>query len=683
MKSNTFNYSLLAVGVAAVMGISTAANAVETPKTSTSVEISNKATANYNVSGQAQPRVESNTVKITVTEQTSFSLVPAVTNTGKEVAPNGFVQFTHTLTNTGNRSDSYAITTPSAPSGYDTANSTVSYKIYNELNEEDKTRTVDNARYGASSGRVFPLEKGHYIVVVINAKTTGNKGGETKPLEISAVSTLLGTDKTLINTDTSFTGLPTFNIVKTIINGLDLNDLDNDTATYRVVVTNDGNTTFTTDATDIAIADILPDGLVMAEALTLANIKPSSTATKGTIDPINTGAVGTSGFNITGINIPVGQNITIEFKVKKGSSTLTPATAINHVTVTDDLDNNPDTDNTLIDSTDTGREENVSAFYTTTEINNLNGQTPADPGDDSTLPLSLATIQRFITLSGVTNREIAPTSGTLGQVTHQTVITNTGKDTEGSKAGELTFTITDNDGIPPDQINIVPNSVTVTYYPNGNDTTTPTVTNQTITAVNGVYDLFTALPSGIAPNGSVTIKYNVSSLNAKIFTPVDSTTPTFEDTIVTLIPGEEGAPQSVSVTDRTTVRGLTLLKTQAINADCVGTPPAANFVSTEIKNVSPGQCIVYKVQAKNTSSADATSPTGVGFDIKDVVISDAFSNFSNEADYVASSVGTTNGTTSDTGTAITNTIDTLAPQATETMQFKVKIKTARVVTPTP
>lgn len=681
MRSNTFKHSLLAIGVAAVLGMSTTANAVETDKTSTSVVITNKASASYNVSGQEQPVVESNEVKITVTEQTSFSLVPATTNTGKEVAPNGFVQFTHTLTNTGNRTDNYAITTPAAPAGYDTANSTVSYKIYDQNGVEDTARTVSGAEYGASSGKEFPLEKGHYIVFVINAKTTGNKGGETKPLEISAVSSLLGEGKTLVNTDTSFTRLPTFNIVKTIVNGLDLNNLANDMATYRVVITNDGRTSFNTDATDVAIADILPDGLVMAEALKLSDIVPSGDATTGTIDPSNSGNIDSKGFNITGINIPVGQKITIEFKVKKGPGALDPATAINHVTVTDDLDNNAATDNTLIDSTETSREEKISAFYPTTEINNLNGQPPASPGDDSTLPLSLATIQRALTLTGPTFREIAPTSGTLGQVTHATVITNTGKDIEGSKAGELTFTITDDDGTPPDQINIVPTSVTVTYYPDGNDTTTPTVIDQTITAVDGVYDLSTALPGGIAPNGTVTIKYNVSSADAKMFTPVDSTTPTFENTIVTLIPGNEGAPQSVSVTDKTTVRGLTLLKTQAINADCVGTPADADFVRTEIDNALPGQCIVYKIQAKNTSSADATSPTGAGFNITGVIISDAFSNFLNEADYVEDSITVTSGTKSDTGAALTNTIDTLAPQATETMQFKVKIKTARVVAP--
>src|SRR5690606_20558407 len=146
-------------------------------------------------------------------------------------------------------------------------------------------------------------------------------------------------------------------------------------------------------------------------------------------------------------------------------------------------------------------------------------------------PLSAATIQRALSLTGPTFREIAPTSGTAGQVTHETVITNTGKDVEGSKAGELRFTIDDNDGNTPDAINIEPDSVTVTYYPNGNATTTPPVTNKTLTAVNGVYALSTALPSGIKPNGTVTINYTVSSVKAPLFTPLDSTSPTSEDTV--------------------------------------------------------------------------------------------------------------------------------------------------------
>lgn len=683
MRAKTFNHSLLAIGIAAVFGMSTTANAVETAKTSTSVEITNQATASYSVSNQAQPVVASNIVKITVTEQTSFSLVPASSNVAKEVAPNGFVEFTHTLKNTGNRTDTYAITTPAAPAGYDTANSTVSYKIYDQNGVEDTARTVSGAEYGASSGKEFPLEKGHYIVFVINAKTTGNKGGETQTLEIDAVSTILGADKKLVNTDTSFTRLPTFSIVKTLTNGLDLNNLAKDTATYQVVVTNDGRTSFNTDATDVAIADLLPDGLVIAKSLTLDNIKTTGQATKGTIDPNNAGKEDSSGFNITGINIPVGQKVTITFEVKKGTAALNPETAINHVTVTDDLDNNPDTENTLVDSTDINMETNVGNFYTTAQINNLNGETPANPGDDSTLPLSAATIQRALSLTGPTFREIAPTSGTAGQVTHETVITNTGKDVEGSEAGELTFTITDNDGNTPDAINIEPDSVTITYYPNGDDTTTATVVDREIEAVGGIYDIHSALSGGIAPKGSITIKYNVSSVNAPLFKSSDPTTPIFEDTVVTLTPGEEGAPQPLKVTDKTTVRGLTLLKTQAIDANCDTTPADAAFVTTDLEAL-PGQCIVYRVQAKNTSSADADSSTGVGFNITDVIISDKFDNFSDKANYVPASVSSPNGTTSDSGTAITTTIATLAPQATETMQFKVKIKTDNgIVLPTP
>lgn len=671
MKLNTFNYSLLSVGIAAVLGVSTTANAAETPSTTTSVNITNQATATYKVSNEAQPEVKSNIVRVVVSEQVAFSLTANNQdgnadddqNLNVEVAPEGFVLFRHTLKNTGNRTDNYAITTPQNPPNYDTANSTVSYKIYDENGVEDTSRTVNDAPYGASSGREFPLDKGHYIELVIKAKTTGNKGGTTHALPITAVSTLLGTGKTLTNTNTSFTKLPTFSIVKTITNGLDLNDI-NDTATYQVVVTNDGNTAFSTDAKDIAIEDFLPPGLVMATNLSTDNIIVSGAATKGTIA---TGDAGSNGFKITGVNIPVGQKVTITFKVKQGGTgTLDPATAINHVTVTDDLDNNPDTANTLIDSTDSTKEQNVTAFYPNSQNNFTNGQAIVNPGDDSTLPL--VTIERSLTLTGATEKEIAPTSGTAGQVTHQTVITNTGKDVEGSKAGELTFTITDNDGNTPDAINVVPSSVTITYDPNNG--TGPTTSP--ITAVNGVYDIFTALPGGIAPNGSATINYKVSSIEAPLFTPSNSTTPTFENTNVTLIPKLEGAPTQKTVTDKTTVRGLTLQKTQAIDKTCDGSSVGA-FVSTEIKDVLPGECIVYKVQAQNTSTAE------LGFDITDVVILDKLANFSANADYVSGSATTTfaGGTAINDGTAITTTVTTLAPQATETMQFKVKIKTAR------
>jgi len=692
MKSNIFNYSLLAVGIAAVLGISTTANAAKSGSTSTSVEITNKASASYSVSGQTQPVVESNEVKITVSEQVSFSLVANNDDTlaggakdddvniKEPVAPNGFALFRHTLTNTGNRTDDYTVRLVSNDAKYDTASSTVSYVIYNA----DKTvnRSLSNVPYATANNQEFPLEKGQYIEFTINAKTTGNKAGSNQSLTISATSKILlattgVTVNSLTNTDSSFTRLPTFSIVKTITNALDLNNA-NDTATYQIVINNDGTTAYSADAIGIAIKDILPPGLILSEALTPANITVTGAATKGTITTSN---AGDAGFDITDVNIPAGQRVTIVFNVKKGGTgTLVPATAINHVKITDDLDNNPATDNTLIDSTDSN-DENVATFYDTNDIEIVDGTAPTTTGGDSTLPL--LTISRALTLTGVTTKEIAPTSGTVGQVTHQTVITNNGQDVEGDTAGELTFTLDDNDANTPDAVNIVFDTVTIVYDADGAGTGSAPGSAIAIspTLVGGVnvYDIKTALPGGIAPTGTVTINYKVSSVNAPLFTPINSITPTTESTVVTLKPANEGAPVSAAVTDTTTVRGLVLVKKQAIDADCTGTS-VGTFVTTDITGASPGECIIYQIEAKNTS----TTGTGLGFNITDVVISDLLAKFSDEADYVENSATTTASaggtyTASNNGTAITTTVATLTPQGTATMQFKVKIKTARTL----
>lgn len=701
MRAKTFNHSLLAIGVAAVLGMSTTVNAAPGDPASTNgitnnIDITNQASAIYNVSGQEQPKVVSNTVRITISEQVAFSLssdnddgtIGDDKNVNVEVAPKGFATFTHTLTNKGNSQDIYTISLDTSNTRYDTANSTVSYIVYRADNTILRQSTGD-LPYSAVNGITSTLEKDEYVKFTINAKTKDNRGGDSQELTISATSKALS-DKSadvtkLTNTNNSFTRLPTFSIVKTITNGLDLNNF-NDTATYKVVVTNQ-TTGFSTAATNVAIADILPNGLVLAEAITSTNLSGSSVATSSAT--IETGSEGGDGFNVTGINIPVGQNIIFTFKVKQGTNKgpLVPTEAINHVTVTDDLDDNTGTDNTVVDSTDTAKESNIGLFYplANPETNYTDGvERTLATGDDSTGPLSKGgTILRGLTLTGPTVREIAPTSGTAGQVTHSAIIKNTGKDAEGNEVGELTFTIKDDDATAIDEINIVPGSVTITY----NGTTSPAITPNTA----NVYDIFDALgASGIAAGATATINYKVSSVKASLFTPDNSTDPTFKNTIVTLIPGLEGAPKPtleipLTVKDTTTVRGLVLLKTQAIDKTCSGS--ATTFVSTPLKDALPGECIIYRVEAKNTSSSDPSSLTGVGFVIKDIVILDNLDNFNKQATYVPDSATTTASaggtyTATNNSTAITTTIAELAAQGTATMQFSVKIKTDGI-TPNP
>ncbi|MFT7323502.1 MAG: putative repeat protein (TIGR01451 family) [Psychrobacter glaciei] len=700
MKSNTFNYSLLAVGVAAVMGISTSAMAVDSSSTTTSVEIKNVATASYSVGTVSQPPVTSNEVKVTVSEQVSFSLVADNTKT---VAPNGFVGFQHTLTNTGNRSDIYTVSLQNLTDDdtqYDLTKTTIAYKIYNSGVTPNATGS-NNAGTGTipannAAGGTITLAKGQFAIIDINAKTNANKGGNQQNLQITAVSAVIPATttnaavpgKTLTNKDISTTTLPTFSLVKTITNALDLNDI-NDIATYQIIVKNPA-TAYSAEATNILIEDILPAGLIVAT--------PASTFVASNGSEVGTIARTTNGFTLTDAKLAVDGTITIVLNVKRDPSVAPAVGALNHVKVTDDLDDNAaTTDNILIDSTDS-TVENVVNFYPADDTDQVGGTPPVNAeiikGTDYTQPL--VTIKRNLKLTQVTDREIAPTTGTTstaiaGQVTHQTIITNDGQDTEGDTANELTFTITDNDGATPDTINVVPGTVKISYTP-PNSTTAGTAI---VISPNGsgVYDIFTALPAGIAAGGKVTISYNVSSNQAPLFTPANSATSTEEDTVVTLIPVGEGKPTvNPTITDTTTVKGLTLEKFQAIDTTCTGTFAAAVFSKDPITEAKPDQCIIYRINAKNTSSDKQTTDiTAVsGFDITALEIKDLFSNFAAGADFInstttnsvpTSSVSTINSTIADPvivlGTSVAATASTLAPQNVATLSFKVKIKNAR------
>ncbi|MCD6252372.1 MAG: hypothetical protein J7J29_08655 [Psychrobacter sp.] len=689
MKSNNFNYSLLAVGVAAVMGISTGANAATSGTvgdTTTKVTITNQASASYNVGELKQPTVYSNEVVIEVSEQVSFSLVSNNeddslgddSNVNEEVAPNGFASFKHTLANTGNRTDSYTIKLENVTEDdkdYDLENSTATFTVYSGTT----AGTTGTITFAQAQNQTFTLDKGQSVQFTINAKTTGNIGGNEQALLLSATSSILAnnantnadTKPTLTNTDRSITKLPTFSIVKTVTNALDLNDLDNDTAEYQIVVkNNEVNDSYSTEAVDVAIADNLPTGLIIAKSLTTSDIQVEGGATIGSFDTANAGAIGSKGFNIKGVNIPVAGTVTITFTVKKDpNAALDPATAINHVSVTDDLDNSANTANTVIDSTDKNAEQNM-AFYAVTEQNHTDGtKVNGTNGDDSTQ--SLLTIKRIVTLTNPTEREIPSTTNTTSQAVHETIITNNGQDNEGKAAGELTFKISDDDADNPDTVDV--GTVTIAY-----DDGSGTLKEVVITANGeGIYDINNVLQDGIPPGKTATIKYTVISNEAPLFTSADSDTPTKENTVVKLILNGEGAPTVNPVTDTTTVKGLTLDKFQALDVNCDGIISGAgeiDFTDDKIEQAEPGQCVIYRIDAKNTSSA-----APLGFDITDVVILDELAEFSANADYVDNSATTTfaNGTATNNGTAITTTIATLAPQATETMQFKVKIKTAR------
>lgn len=696
MKSNTFNYSLLAVGVAAVMGVSTGANAATpaTAATAGAAPINNVATASYSVAGVSQPSVTSNTVTVNVSETANFALTSTVddgsigddTATNQTATPGGTTTFTHNLTNTGNVTDTYTINTTgndsslvTATPDYPLGTAPVTFTIVqadgtplttaqiNALNGQAQTGTIAN-------GGTIRLQPGTRANLSYEATTPDNRNGNDKGVgTLTATSTFFkannAPDATLVNENQTIVRLPTFKIVKTATSTVDLT-VANPQIAYSIVVTN-AITDYSAAATDIVIRDVLPAGLSLPNGTT-SDVTVTGGAGTATISTIG----GRQAINVAVANLAVGASRTITFTVNVDKDQFTSANSsvTNNAEVYDKfvgpvspLPANPvlGTDYDILDSTD--------SKIDVTRI-------PDDAGEGNGAGVDTAGVTNFtrraVVLGEPTTREIAPASGTAGQVTHATTITNNGQDTEGTNANPLTFSIADgglNAAVRP-----VTGPVSVTYTPPGGGT--PVITTIQPTVANGnTYTLnTTTLPSGIAPGGVLTINYNVSSGN--VTTPATvadaAAVGSNETTIVTLTPAGVNAPTATTVTDTTNVRGLTLVKSQALDATCSGTVAASTFVQDAI-NAKPDQCVIYRIQAKNTSSAE------LGFSLTDLTISDLLSNFSTGADLVAGSPATSATTNSIAGiastsaTAVLGTNYTLVPQGVGTLTFRIKIKNAR------
>ena len=655
MKSNAFNYSLLAVGVAALMGVSTGAMAATSGNAGTdSKTIENIASASYSVGGVPQEDVQSNPVTVNIDEVISFSLVAKNDdgtinddiNTGIEVAPNGFVEFKHTLENTGNLDDVYTLDVSDLSNGkYVLADSTADVVI-TLADGSTTTQTLTNL----TTSKSLSLPAGATADITINAKTTGNVGNETPSLELRATSTKIesapnGATPTLTNADEAITILPVFSIAKTITSGtFDVNTPDAE-VTYQVVVKN-VNLAYSDDATNVTIEDFLPDGLIMTQDLTSTDITTTGSVT------IDNSSIATtaddSGFSLIATSLPKDSSITITFKAKKDPDVDLAQDALNHVSVSDDLDDDANTDNTLVDSTDTIKEQNIN-FYPEGDTNFTNGNVVnGNDGDDSTQPLN--STQRSLTLTNKEIIQIPTTTNGTTQANHTVTVTNTGRDTESN----LTFTIDESDTATNVSVSDVQ------------------VDGVAVTADNGVY----TIPGTLNANESIDITYVVSSNDAKVGEEEETTVTLITDTT----PGN--APTVPPIVDETRVRGIKLLKTQSLDANCDGVSDNGTFTDTSFTAFA-GECVVYNIQATNTfdSSVDGS------YDIASLLISDDLiaTGVAASADYLDQSVNNndTNGSTTIGNVAaptttndqvVSNDVGTLAPGSSANLQFAVKIK---------
>ena len=721
MKSNTFNYSLLAVGVAAVMGLSTGANAAEsTAVTKDAVPINNVATATYVVSGVSQSAT-SNTVTVNISESANFSLVATSdndtnidANSDRPAVPGGTTSFTHTLSNIGNVADTYtintiaennaAINTPNATTpvavgseNYLFGNKTVTYTIVPSTgnNDDANQQTAALAAVGQAAtgsvinGQTIKLPPKYQANLTYSTVTpTEQLGGQVGIGTLTATSNFKAEVRTLTNENQTLVKLPVFKIEKSATCGptssncttLDLNSTTPQ-ITYSIKVTN-VNLTYSDTANNFIVRDVLPAGMT---------VTPANATAAGVTTTIDNN-ITTLSKTIASLAPGASETITFIVDVNRASYTAAGSSATNNATVYDKFDNTlPTTTNfDIVDSTDTLAANNVTRLPTAVDTVGGAG-TNGGTGVDTTTTISFT--NRNIVLSNVTNREIAPISGTAGQVTHQTVITNSGQDAEGTTANALTFTITD--GVAGNEVRPVvgPISVVYTAPPVGS---TPGVSGTAVTlqpTTNGgnTYTISTNSAinggNGIAPGGKLTISYKVSSGTAG--TPDTlAALDTVETTTVTLtnIAGN-GAPNVANiaaVNDITTVKGLKLDKFQALDKNCNGTIETTSgdidFAKATI-NASPSECVIYRIDGTNTSSAIQTASTTAvsGFNITGLTLSDLVANFSAGATYVDTTAVSTGpiGTASANSTSISATMsgsDALAPQGSASLKFRVKIK---------
>ena len=257
-------------------------------------------------------------------------------------------------------------------------------------------------------------------------------------------------------------------------------------------------------------------------------------------------------------------------------------------------------------------------------------------------------IRDRVTVNAVRSLSISPPTGTNqtspgGTVVYAHTLTNTGNANEGNGT-QSTVTL----GLANTQSGW---TSTVHYDADGNGVIDPTETP------------ITTLPAGLAPSATMRLLVRVNAPSGATAGQVNITTVTATTTNGTYT---TTVPAVVSATDTTTIvsGNLQLVKTQAIDAACDGTPDAA-YAQTGLL-ARPGQCVMYQITVTNAGSTSATN----------VVVTDGTPTFTTMSTFVPTI--TAPGTTvtapaaASTGTVATAPF-TLTASQSSVLTFGVKI----------
>jgi uncharacterized repeat protein (TIGR01451 family) len=244
----------LAASIAFVAGGAAFLPSAHAAAPSAGTNISNIASASYTDSNGSNKTVTSNVVTTTVLQVASFTLIADQTKTANA---NGQVSLSHTLTNTGNGSDTFNV----AVANNDTRdNTTDNYdfsglKVYLDANKDG----VPDSQTPVTS---VTLAAGESVNLIVQATTASNNvtAGDLGKLTVSAISGF-DTSVTAKNVDTVKI---TNGAVISLLKSASVSNVDATSSSpaareveYTLAYQNTGNTT----ATNVTITDVLPAGL--------------------------------------------------------------------------------------------------------------------------------------------------------------------------------------------------------------------------------------------------------------------------------------------------------------------------------------------------------------------------------------------------------------------------------------
>jgi uncharacterized repeat protein (TIGR01451 family) len=238
-----WSFLLLSVVMVAMFLVPTGAQA----QTAAGTSIGNQASATYTDSSSVSRTATSNVVTTIVQQVASLTLTA---NGAKTASPGSAVFYPHTLTNTGNGSDSFTLTLAPAQSGAFTLTGT---HIYLDANGDgipdnftDLTGTNVTVAPGAANAFKF---------VITGTVPAGATAGQTNNFSVTTTSVFDNT-KSASNTDTT---TATANAVINVNKTMSSNSGASPSGPYTVTLTytNSGNST----ATTVNVGDALPAGM--------------------------------------------------------------------------------------------------------------------------------------------------------------------------------------------------------------------------------------------------------------------------------------------------------------------------------------------------------------------------------------------------------------------------------------